>query len=199
MKHYSSASKTAGEDSPRRPTHRFAGSLTVNRLSSNAKTRYLRRTATGKRRQLSLEPSSQEGSETEGRGDDSDDLYAPPNPVSARTRRRGQKRTGEAVDTPIYGSVKRLKVGASARGAFLRQVAETGFSPLMAAKTPKMAPARLRSISVLEKSIDRATIKRKSAERKFDDESRRVKSLAFCLPEEADAVGALRYESPDIA
>lgn len=185
---------------PPPPTHRFAGSETVNRLSSKAKTRYLRRTATGQRRQLSLEPPNQDQNGAGRDGDDSqdessDDLYAP-GPARAPARGRGKKRGRESVETPDSSNVKRLKVGAPARGAFLQQVDKTAFSPLLIAKTPKTAPSRLRSISVLEKSIDRTRFKSKSAAPKKDDGPRRMKSLAFCAPEEADAVGAVAATSP---
>ncbi|KWU45235.1 hypothetical protein RHOSPDRAFT_33180 [Rhodotorula sp. JG-1b] len=185
---------------PPPPTHRFAGSETVNRLSSKAKTRYLRRTATGQRRQVSLEPPSQDensagSDENDSQGESSDDLYAP-GPVRAPARGRGKKRGPEPVETPDSSNVKRLKVGAPARGAFLQQVDKTAFSPLLIAKTPKTAPSRLQSISVLEKSIDRTRFKSKSAAPRKDDGPRRMKSLAFCAPEEADAVGAVAATSP---
>lgn len=186
---------------PPPPTHRFAGSETVDRLSSKAKTRYLRRTATGQRRQLSLDPPSQDDAGTGGYEDDSqdessDDLYAP-GPARAPARGRGKKRRQEPDDTPDPSNVKRLKVGAPARGAFLRHVEKTAFSPLLVAKTPEAAPSRLRSISVLEKSIDRTKLKSKSAAaRKKDTGPRRMKSLAFCAPEEAHAVGAIAATSP---
>jgi hypothetical protein len=61
-----------------------------------------------------------------------------------------QYREREPVGTPDSSNVKRLKVGAPARGAFLQQVDKTAFSPLLVAKTPKSAPSKLRSISVLE-------------------------------------------------
>jgi hypothetical protein len=187
---------------PPPPTHRFAGSETVNRLSSKAKTRYLRRTATGQRRQLSLEHPSHDENGAGDDGDDSedqssDDLYAP-GPVRAPARGRGKKRQREPVGTPDSSNVKRLKVGAPARGAFLQQVDKTAFSPLLVAKTPKSAPSKLRSISVLEKSIDRTKFKfkSKSAAPQKDSGPRRMNSLAFCAPEEADAVGAIAATSP---
>ncbi|GAA5982779.1 hypothetical protein JCM10908_006782 [Rhodotorula pacifica] len=198
----STARKRAVESSsqspspPPPPTHRFAGAETVNRLTSKAKTRYLRRTATGQRRQLSMEPLSSNETHQERdhaaqdeSTDDDDDLYAPA-PASGKKRRR------KTLDTPVPGSIKRLRTGAPARGAFLQQVKETGFSPLLNPKTPKTAPSRLRSISVIEKSIDRAVLKPKASKTTGNSLQRRVNSLAFCAPEEADAVGAIAEDTP---
>ncbi|GAA5871431.1 hypothetical protein JCM3774_005597 [Rhodotorula dairenensis] len=196
------ASKAVVEESPPPPTHRFAGSEAVNRLSSNAKTRYLRRTATGQRHQLSVEPESPDASGTHqgvaGQHESSDDLYAPGPVPPAQAQVRGRKRTRKVVDTPIARSVKRLRVGAPARGAFLGQVGQTGFLPLLRAKTPETAPSRLRSLSVLEKSIDRTAVKSRPGVVSHSNEPRRLKSLVFCSPEKADAVGAIPAESPDL-
>lgn len=185
------------------PTHHFAGSRSVSKLSAKAKSQYLRRTATGRRIPLDMEDfvaqvnqpleissdDDEEGGGNEASYEgDSDDSYDPDQPLKLDVKKqKGKKRPRKWVDTPATGAVKRLKVGAAARGNFLNQVKETGFSPLLA-KTPTSAPSRMRSISVIEKSIDRSTVKKRTQRTHEKERGRRVKSLAMVPAEEAGAV-----------